>query len=161
MAVPTLVGPDGKALPVFSSLHTLTAWDRTARPVPAQGPRAALSAVGDGCAALVIDPAGPHPWRVRRPVLWALAQGRRWTPPARDPEVVAAVEAAAGGIRAVVAVRCEAGDRGDLAVLLGVRPGLDADGLSAVVGVFRDRLASSVLVAERVEGLQIRVVPAG
>src|SRR4051794_13012008 len=37
MAVATLVGPDGRtALPVFSSLTTLAAWDATARPVPAE-----------------------------------------------------------------------------------------------------------------------------
>jgi hypothetical protein len=161
MAVATLVAPDGrKALPIFSSLEALTAWDRSARPVPVEGPRAALSAVADGCDALVVDPAGPRPTLVRRPLLWALAQGRRWAPPARDPDVVAAVEAAANAVAGVTGVRCDAGERGDLAVLLGVRPGLDADGLSAVIGVFRNRLAGSDLVAERVEGLEIRVVPA-
>jgi hypothetical protein len=161
MAVATLVGPDGrKALPVFSSLETLRAWDRTARPLAAEGPRAALSAVSDGCDALVVDPAGPRPRLVRRPFVWALAQGRRWSPPARDPQVLAAVEAATGRIPDVVGVRCEAGERGDLAVLLGVRPGLDAAGLSAVVDAFSDRLAGSEVLVERVEGLEIRVMPA-
>jgi SseB protein N-terminal domain len=162
MAVATLVGPGGrKALPVFSSLDTLAAWDDAARPVPAEGPRAALSAVGDGCDALVVDPAGPRPRLVRRPLVWALAQGRRWVPPARDRDVVAAVDAAADGVPGIHGARCQAGERGDLAVLLAVRPGLDADGLSAVVGVFRDRLAASELLAERVEGLEIHVLPAG
>jgi SseB protein N-terminal domain len=160
MAVGMLVGSDGrKALPVFTSLDTLSAWDGAARPVPVEGPRAALSAVAEGCEALVVDPAGPRPRLVRRPLVWALAQGRPWIPAARDPDVVAAVGAAADAVPGVHAVGCEAGDRGDLAVLLAVRPGMDGDGLSAVVGVFRDRLAASELLAERVEGLEIRVVP--
>jgi hypothetical protein len=160
MAVGMLVGSDGrKVLPVFSSLDTLSAWDGAARPVPAEGPRAALSAVAEGCEALVVDPAGPRPRLVRRPLVWALAQGRPWIPAARDPDVVGAVDAAADGVPGVHSVGCEAGDRGDLAVLLAVRPGLDGDGLSAVVGVFRDRLAASELLAERVEGLEIRVMP--
>jgi SseB protein N-terminal domain len=162
MAVATLVSRDGrKALPVFSSLATLSAWDRAARPVPAEGPRAALAAVGDGCDDLVVDPAGPRPRLVRRPLVWALAQGRQWVPPARDPEVVAAVDAAADGVPGIDGTRCQEGERGDLAVLLAVRPGLDEDGLSAVVGVFRDRLGASVLLAERVDGLEIHVVPVG
>jgi hypothetical protein len=161
MAVATLVGPGGrKALPVFSSGAALTAWDRRARPVPAEGPRAALSAVGDGCDALVVDPAGPFPRLVRRPLVWALAQGRRWSPPARDSEVVSAVEAAAGNVPGFAGVRCEAREGGDLTVVLGVRPGLDAAGLSAVVGAMRDRLDGSPILAERVERLEIRVLPA-
>ena len=41
------------ALPVFASSDALAAWDAAARPVPAEGPRAALSAVQDGYAALM------------------------------------------------------------------------------------------------------------
>ena len=70
---------------------------------PAEGPRAALSAVADGCDALVVDPAGPRPAVVRRPVLWALAQGRSWVPPAQDPEVLGAVEHALAGVGVDVA----------------------------------------------------------
>lgn len=161
MAVATLAGPDGRrALPVFSCVDSLHAWDRTARPVPAEGARAALAALGDGWNALVVDPAGPWPRVVRRPVLEALAQGRRWSPPARDVEVVAAVEAATEAVPGVSGVRCEAGHGVDLAVVVGVRPGLDAGGLTALTDAVRERLAASAVLAERVEGLHIRVVPA-
>jgi SseB protein N-terminal domain len=160
MAVATLVAPDGRrALPVFSSLGALATWDGAARPVPVEGPRAALSAVAEGCDALVVDPAGPRPALVRRPLLWALAQGRQWLPPARDPEVIAGVDAAAHGLPGVVGIRCRAGERGDLAVLLDVRPGLGERALSALVGALRDRLADSAVLAERVDGLEVRVLP--
>ena len=160
MAVATLVAPDGgRALPVFSSIDALAAWDPDARPVPAEGPRAALSAVGDGCEALVVDPAGPRPAIVRRPALWALAQGRPWRPPDRDPEVIAAVTTAVHGVPEVVGVRCSPGEHGDLTVLVAVRPGLDVAGLDALVAQVRGRLTGSALLAERVEGLELRVVP--
>jgi hypothetical protein len=157
MAVATLVGRDGrKALPVFSSLAALAAWDAAARPVPAEGPRAALSAVADGCDALVVDPAGPRPAVVRRPVLWALAQGRRWLPPAQDPEVLDAVEQALAGVG--VHVACGPGLQGDLRLRLGVRGGLDAGQLSALLADVQLRLAASEVLAERVEGLELEVV---
>jgi len=160
MAVATLVASDGRrALPVFSSVDALARWDPTARPVPAEGPRAALSAVSGDCDALVVDPADPHAAVVRRPLLWALAQGRAWRPPDKDPEVVAAVTAAARAAPAVVGVRCSRGRRGDLEVLLTVEPGLDAGGLSAMLEQVRDRLGGSAVLAERVEGLELRVVP--
>jgi hypothetical protein len=156
MAVATLIGRDGRrALPVFSSVATLTAWDADARPVPAEGPRAALSAVADECDALVVDPAGPRVAVVRRPVLWALAQGRLWLPPAEDPEVQAAVAQAVHPL--VLAASCAPGGRGDLAVRLGVRPGLDAEQLSALLGEVQTRLAASPVLAERVEGLELEV----
>lgn len=56
MAAVILVAPDGvRALPAFSSLAALSAWDPTARPVPVTAQRAALAAVQEGCGALVLD----------------------------------------------------------------------------------------------------------
>jgi hypothetical protein len=160
MAVATLLSRDGRrALPVFSSLATLAAWDAGARPVPAEGPRAALSAVADGCDALVVDPAGPRPAVVRRPVLWALAQGRSWVPPAQDPDVLEAAEHALAG--AGVDVACAPGVRSDLRLRLGVPAGLDAGQLSGLLADVQARLAASEVLAERVEGLELEVVGKG
>jgi hypothetical protein len=156
MALATLVGRDGRrALPVFGSLATLAAWDAGARPVPVEGSRAALSAVAEGCDALVVDPAGPHAVVVRRPALWALAQGRSWVPAARDAEVLAAVERALTGLD--VSAECAPGRQGDLAVRLGVPAGRDAGQLSALLADVQARLAASDVLAERVEGLELDV----
>lgn len=158
MAVATLVGRDGrKALPVFSSLAALAAWDAQARPVPVEAARAALSAVAEGCDALVVDVAGPRTAVVRRPALWALAQGRAWLPAADDPEVRAAVAEALAGLRVRAAVR--PGRRGDLLLRLGVPAGLAAGELSVLVTQVQERLAASPALAERVDGLELDVVP--
>jgi hypothetical protein len=161
MAVATLVAPDGRrALPVFTSVAALAGWDAAARPVPAEGPRAALSAVQDGCAALVVDPGSPVSVVLPRPALWALAQGRPWLPPERDAEVVDAVGAAVEGVDQVAGVRLAGGAGGDLTVVLAVRPGLDADQLSALLDAVRARLAGAEVLAERVDALALTVVPA-
>jgi hypothetical protein len=65
MAVPKLVGADGRhALPVFSSTDTMRAWRRDLRPVPMPGRQAVAAALDEGCAAIVLDVAGPAPHTV-------------------------------------------------------------------------------------------------
>ncbi len=161
MAVATLVAPDGeRALPVFSSSATLAGWDAAARPVPAQGPRAALSAVQDRCTALLVDPGSPRPALLPRPALWALAQGRLWVPPERDPEVADAVSSALAGLEDVAGVRLDPAPRAGVTLVLAVRPGLDADRLRALLDGVQARLAGSDLLAERADALALTVVPA-
>jgi hypothetical protein len=161
MAVATLVAPDGgRALPVFTSSTALAAWDAAARPVPAEGPRAALSAVQDGCAALVVDPGSSVSVVLPRPALWALAQGRPWVRPERDPEVADAVRAAVQGLEHVAGVRLGPADGGGLTVTLAVRPGLGAAELTILVDAVRGRLAGAEVLAERVDALALTVVRA-
>jgi SseB protein N-terminal domain len=159
MALVTLKSPDGRtALPVFSSVAALTRWDATARPVPVDARRAALSAVDEGCSLLVLDPSGPATAVLPRPALWAIAQGRGWTPSPEDGEVVRAVRAAATSVGGVRAARCEPGTRAELRVVLTVSSGLDRQALDALTERVSQRLASSEMVAERVDSLEVRVV---
>jgi hypothetical protein len=88
MALVTLVGTDGRrALPVFSSLAALAAWDLQARPVPVEAPRAALSAAAEGAQVLVVDVAGPTTYVVSGPALRRLAEGEACRPAYDDPRV--------------------------------------------------------------------------
>lgn len=96
-----LQAPDGRtALPVFSSVATMAAWRRDARPVPTEVARAALSAVEEGWELLVLDPGGPTTVLLPRPAVWALAQQQDWQPavtagaPGGAPEVAPDVRAA-------------------------------------------------------------------
>ncbi|WP_431836943.1 SseB family protein [Cellulomonas sp. Y8] len=91
-----LQAPDGRtALPVFSSVATMAAWRREARPVPTDVVRAALSVVSEGWELVVLDPGGPVTALLPRPAVWALAQQQPWR-----PAVLAAdgAEAAGGGV---------------------------------------------------------------
>ena len=161
MAMVTLRGRDGRvATPVFSSVAALTAWDAAARPVPVDARRAALAAVSEGAEVMVLDVAGPVTFVLPRPAVWALAQGRDWTPSPADPLVHAAVEAALSAVPEVVAGRCEPGERAELRVVLGVRPGLDAAALQQVTRAASAALGASETVAERVDSLELRLLPA-
>lgn len=78
MAAVLLTGADGRmALLAFTSLEALAAWDPGARPVPVPATLAALSAVQEEAAALVVDVAGPATLVVEGEDLTALAAGWR------------------------------------------------------------------------------------
>lgn len=160
-AMVTVRAPDGRAaVPAFSSVAALARWDAAARPMPVEGVRAALAATAEADGLLVLDPGGPATVLVPRPAVWALAQGKAWTPSPLDAEVRAGVAAALGPVPGVLAVRCEPGTRADLRVVLGVRPGLDRAALDAVVAAAGEALAAAPVVAERVDSLEVKVVAA-
>lgn len=158
MALVTLTAPDGRrTLPVFSCTAALTAWDATARPVPVEARRAALSAVDEGCDLMVLDP-GPASVLLPRPAVWALGKGETWVPSPERPDVADALVRAASGVPDVVHVHGEPGARAELVVVLGVRPGLDPGGLAGVTARVSQALAAEQVVADHVDSVELRVV---
>jgi hypothetical protein len=158
MALVTITGQDGRrVLPTFSSTAALVAWNVTARPVPVEAARAAQAAVLEGCDLVAIDLAGPIPCLLPRPVIWAVAQGRDWLPPAQDADVVAAVAVIASSVPGLAAHRCEPHGVAGLNIVLGLQPGLDQEQVSQVAGRVSQLLAADELVAERAESLRLTV----
>ncbi|WP_028046914.1 SseB family protein [Cellulomonas sp. URHE0023] len=156
-----LQAPDGRtALPVFTSVATMSAWRADARPVPSDVARAALSAVTEGWEILVVDPGGPTTVLLPRPAVWALAQQQPWLPavgPAGvDAEVREAIVAALSTVRGVVAVDAVAGTRAEVAVVVDLVPGLDRVGLDSVLGDVNRALGGVELVAARVDSLELK-----
>ncbi len=167
--VVALEAPDGRrALPVFTSVETMRAWRESARPVPVEAARAALSAVGEDWSLLVVDPAGPVTVTVPRPAVWALAQGKEWAPAlvptadglVVDDEVAAAVRLAAEPVQHVVRVGAQPGRTAEVAVVLSIDAGLDRAGLDGVLRQVNARLGASDVVAERVDSLELRIAAA-
>jgi hypothetical protein len=77
MALPVMIGTDGRrALPAFTSVAAMSAWDPAARPVPVPANRAAQGAVQENCAFLVLDPAGPVTWVADRAQVELIAGGQ-------------------------------------------------------------------------------------
>ena len=157
-----LEAPDGRrALPVFSSVATLSAWRADARPTPTQATRAALSAVAEGWALLVIDPGGPITALLPRPAVWAIAQGLTWAPAVRDgvvdQDIADEIAAVLAPIEHVGRAHAEAGRSAEVAVVLGLNPGLNRAGLDAVLGHVNAALAASSLISERVDALELRI----
>jgi hypothetical protein len=154
MAVMTVTEADGRrALPVFTSPATLAAWAPTARPVPAPGRRAAMSAVAEGCDLLDVDRAGPVHYVVRRPAVWAIGRGLAWTPSyanrvvAQEISTICAAEGVTG--------RSERGSGAELRVVVDVPADITALDAQELVARLSDRLAQSDVVAECVDSLEL------
>ena len=161
MAIITLVASDGRrALPLFTSVEALAAWDASARPVPVSAARAAQAAVADGCQVAVIDLGGGHSTELRPSMLWALAQEIEWMPAHYDPVVAQAVSEAVANEADVVTHQLEEGEPlgcGVLRVVLGIRAGLSEELVEALATRIGEELAADEDFRARVDELTLSV----
>ncbi|SIT77488.1 SseB family protein [Microbacterium sp. RU33B] len=165
LSIVTVAAPDGRrVLPVFTSVAALSRWDPSARPVPADGIRTALSAVDDETDLIVIDPGSDTEFVLRRPAVWAIAQGHAWEPSFASTEVYAGLQASVGGELAVLDLAVAPGDpsgrlRGpELVVVLELMPGLDQAELDAVLQRLARRWAADDRIAVLVDSLTVKLV---
>ncbi|MFT4028404.1 MAG: SseB family protein [Protaetiibacter sp.] len=162
LSIVTVEGPDGRAaLPVFTSVDTMRAWNPDARPVPIQASRIALAAASEGTPLVIVDPGSGTQLVVRRPALRALATGEGWTPAAEDPEVAAAFAASVEDEPAVLAIGLAAGDPQarlagpELVAVLRIAVLPDAE-RHALLERLQARWAADALIASRVDSLAVR-----
>lgn len=178
MALVSIKAPDGrKALPVFTSTEGLTSWHEQARPVAADIRKTALSAVEDENQLLVLNPGAEATFVVRRPAVWALAKAQEWVPSYADPDVADELSRLAEGIEPILQVRASRGDGvntksrsglvldgggsgPELKITLVLEAGLDREELNAVLGAYQQRLASSEVVSEKVDSVQLALTTA-
>lgn len=162
MAAVTLVAPDGqRALPVFTGVEALAAWDAAARPVPVTPLKVGQAAVSEGCSYVVVDVAGPVQRELRPSMVFALAQARPWQPAHDDPVVAQRVAAAVAGESEVSGYAVEEGTpygTGTLGVVLTLQRGLAPEAVRAVATRVGERLAQDVDLRVRVDGLAFRLV---
>lgn len=156
---PTLVSvelADGRhALPVFSSMEAMLAWNPTARPIPMPAPRIALASASESDGILLLDPASPHATIIPRPAVWSLIQGEEWVPAARNPELPGLIARTLTGILPVAGVRVEPGVTTEIRVVVALRPGLDAQELQSTLGQVSQRLRDSEDITHRVESMEL------
>ena len=167
LSIVTVAAPDGRrVLPVFTSVQTMRRWDASARPVPAEGTRTAIAASSDDTDLIVIDPGSPTEFVLRRPAVWAIAQGHAWEPSFASPEVFAGLQRSVGGELAVIDLAVESGDpdarlRGpELVVHLQLIAGLDKPELDAVLARLAKRWAGDDRIAVLVDSLTVRLLRA-
>ncbi|WP_345802138.1 SseB family protein [Microbacterium sp. AZCO] len=167
LSIVTVAAPDGRrVLPVFTSVQTISRWDAAARPVPADGVRTALAAADDDTDLIVVDPGSETEFVLRRPAVWAIAQGQPWEPSFASPEVFAGLQASVGGELAVLDLGVAPGDptgrlRGpELVVRLELMPGLDQSELDAVLARLAKRWAADDRIAVLVDSLTVKLVRA-
>ncbi|MGE9807164.1 SseB family protein [Janibacter sp. G1551] len=161
MASVTLTGPDGtRALPAFTSIAALAAWEPTARPIPVTAARAAQAAVTESCDVIVLDLADAHARELRPSMVWALAQQREWLPAHEDPFIAASVARALDGLPEVTGHSLGDGEpagHGILAVTLALVPGLPAERVRELATGVGERLATDGELRARVDGIAFRL----
>ena len=149
IAVVTVQRPDGaRALPVFSSLERLAEWDASARPLPVEGPRAAMATYTENAVALLVDPGSAGSVVLFGPLLLALAEGRTWVPPFDDPEVR---EAVAEHVPAGVLWQLTASPTADVTLVL-TYVGVTAESAAASAQELARVLADVPLLRARLSG---------
>jgi hypothetical protein len=165
LSIVTVAAPDGRrVLPVFTSVEALGRWDPAARPVPAEGVRTALAAADDDTDLIVIDPVSETEFVLRRPAVWAIAQGEAWEPSFVSPEVFRGLQESIGGELAVLDLDVEPGDpsgrlRGpELVVRLHLIDGLEKSELDAVLARLATRWSSDDRIAVLVDSLTVKLV---
>ena len=160
MAVVTLISPDGqRALPVFSSVAALSAWDATARPSPVASSRAAQAAVSERCDVLLLDLGSGHELVLRPSMVWALAQQRAWLPAHTDPFVAQALSRATADEEDVIDCVGERdpGGAGILRVVMSLRAGLDAVRVQALATRIGEQVATDGEARARIDGLAFAI----
>lgn len=167
LSIVTVAAPDGRrVLPVFTSVQAMGTWDASARPVPADGIRTAVAASSDDTDLIVIDPGSPTEFVIRRPAVWAIAQGQPWEPSFASPEVFAGLQSSIGGELAVIDLAVEPGDpdarlRGpELVVRLELIHGLERAELDAVLTRLAARWAADDRIAVLVDSLTVKLIRA-
>ena len=161
MAAVTLTGRDGEsALPVFSGLDSLAAWDPVARPVPVTAERAAQAAVSEGCATILLDLGSEYAVALRPSMVWALASGRPWQPSHLDDFVATSVARALGEEDQVLGHRlgpARPPGSGGLQITLLLAPGLTHDDVAAMATRIGERLATDGEFRARVDAVSFTI----
>ena len=164
LSIVTVAAPDGRRVqPVFSSVDAMRRWDATARPIPGEAIRVALSASSEQTDLIVLDPASETEFVFRRPAVWAIAQAQRWEPSYLSPEVFTALRESIAHELAVIDVSVAAGDpdarmRGpELIVTLELVDGLERETLDAVLARLAQRWAADDRMAVLVDSLTVKL----
>lgn len=165
LSIVTVAGPDGRrVMPAFSSVEAMQRWNSDARPIPVAGPQLAVAAAQEETDLIVIDPGSPESeCGVRRTALPGVALGDPVLPAWADDEVRTAFASALGGEPRIEAVALMPGDpegrllAPELEVHLLLASGLDRDALSGLLESLQQRLATSEVIADRVDSM--RIVP--
>ncbi|MDP3949867.1 SseB family protein [Microbacterium sp.] len=164
LSIVTVAAPDGRTVqPVFSSVTAMQKWDATARPIPVEAVRAALAASSEQTDLIVLDPTSETEFVIRRPAVWAVAQGQRWEPSFLSPEVFTALQESVARELAVIDVAVEAGDPDarlsgpELVVILELVDGLERDVLDAVLARLAQRWAADDRIAVLADSLTVKL----
>lgn len=164
LSIVTVETPDQQdALPVFSSVDAMKAWNSAARPVPVDAAKAALAAASEGNTRMVLDAGSPTEFVVRRTAIAAIAQDLAWVHPVRDERVHRGFEAAVTLGDEILGFSLQDADprstlaAAELVLELKIAPGFTREQLDPVLQELAQALAASHDIAEYVDSLRVKL----
>ena len=165
LSIVSVASPDGQvALPVFTSVQTMLAWDSKARPVPIEAARVALAAASEKNGRIILDAGSPTEFAIRQTAFRAIAEGGVWLHPARNPEVKSAFAKIIDGEPAIENFAIQDGDAGaklagpEVLVYLKLAPRLDQSQLNSIAQRLSAAWAESSIIAQCVDSIGLRLV---
>lgn len=147
--------PDGRhAMPAFTSMAAMAAWNPTARPVPMYGAQAAQAAYEQGDGLMLLDPMDESVL-IPRPAVWALAIGQEWVPAWSDPKLGAVAAGALVGIPGTLGVALVPGRTAEVAAVVLIEEGLDRPGVETAMQAAAAAISSHPVLRERIDSLEL------
>jgi len=160
-AMVTVATADGRAaLPVFSSTAAMAVWRADARPVPVEARKAALAAGTEADSLLILDPGTPEVTLIPSQAVAAIATGEEWVSALLDARVHEAIADIVAAIPAAVRAEVQPGRDAEVRIVLALRPGLDRVAVINASNQMSAALASTPLLAERIDSLELAITTA-
>jgi hypothetical protein len=167
LSIVTVETPDQQTgLPVFSSVSTMAAWNKDARPVPHSAIKAALAAAAEGNTRIVLDPGSPTEFVIRRPTFEAIAKELPWVPSFEMPEVKTAFDQALAGNQELSGWSIAGGDplsllkSAEVELTLNLARTLNQEEFDALMQKLAKAISESEVIAERVDSLRVKLATA-
>jgi hypothetical protein len=165
LSIVSVSSPDGQtALPVFSSVTAMAAWNSSARPVPIETARVALAAASEGNGRIILDPGNATQFVIRRTAFRSLADGSTWIHPSLNADLKRAFALVIDAERLVENFAIQNGDPmarlegPEILVYLKLAPGLSQAQLQELLGRLSAGWAQSAELAAGVDSIGIKLV---
>lgn len=167
LSIVTVETPDKQnGLPVFSSVETMAAWNKDARPVPHSAIKAALAAAAEGNTRIILDPGSATEFVIRRPAFEAIARDLPWTPSFEQSEVKDAFDHALAGNPELAGWSIAGGDplsllrSAEVELTLQLATTLTQEDFDALMQKIAKAISESEVIAERVDSLRVKLASA-
>lgn len=167
LSIVSVSTPDNQvAIPVFSSVSAMSAWNPKARPVPVDMPRVCLAAVQEKANRVILDPSSPTEFALRRPAIWAIAQQLEWSAPHANDDVKTAFAEGVNGEAAILNWAIYGEDvrsrlvAPEVTVLLKIQDGLSTQEIDDLIKRVSQKWAASSVIADKVDSMQLKLVRA-
>ena len=164
LAIVTVKSPDDQdSLVVFSSVESMSSWNKESRPVPTDAIRVALAAASQMSTRVVLDPGSETEFVVRRPAIAKIAQSLPWMPPEKNPLVLEVLNESIAGEELVVDIHAATTDPesrlkgAELEVSFHLEPGATPDQVRELIERVSSFWSRSEEFASAVDSVSIKL----